>query len=402
MSSYAYRAVDDSGRLLRGELAASSEAELDSRLMQIGLQLITCRPLSKRQLKAGGTPIDRRELINFCFHLEQAHRAGLPILEALRDLRDSTTSPDFRNVLSSISLAVEGGKGLSDAMADFPATFDRVFVALVRAGERSGELSQVLARMTETLKWQDELVAQTKKLVMYPAFVGIVVTGVVFFLMLYVVPEMTTFLKTMGQEMPWNTRALIATSEFMVQFWYLLLTVPAGLAFLARWLIRNDARYARAFDGFKLRAWLIGPILQKIIMSRFATFFQIMYASGIPIVDALKTSRELAGNLVIAEALDKVSGFVAEGNTLSMGIGKAGLFPPLVVRMIRMGEDIGKLDEALQNVSYFYNREVGEAVDKLQTLIEPAMTVVLGLILGWVMLSVLGPIYDTIGNLGAG
>jgi type IV pilus assembly protein PilC len=187
-----------------------------------------------------------------------------------------------------------------------------------------------------------------------------------------------------------------------VQYWYLVLTVPAGLAFLARWLIKNDVRCQRAFDGFKLKAWLIGPILQKIIMSRFATFFQIMYASGIPIVDALKTSRELAGNMVIAEALEKVSGYVAEGNTLSMGIGKAGLFPPLVVRMVKMGEDIGKLDEALQNVTYFYNREVGESVDKLQTLIEPAMTVVLGLILGWVMLSVLGPIYETIGNLGAG
>ena len=155
--------------------------------------------------------------------------------------------------------------------------------------------------------------------------------------------------------------------------------------------MKNDIRCRRAFDDFKLRAWLVGPILQKIIMSRFATYFQIMYASGIPIVDALKTSRELAGNMVIAEALDQVSGYVAEGNSLSAGIGKAQLFPPLVVRMVKMGEDIGKLDEALQNVTYFYNREVGEAVDKLQTLIEPAMTVILGLILGWVMLSVLGP-----------
>ena len=402
MSAYAYRAVDGTGRLLRGELAAGSEAELDSRLLQIGLQLVTCRPLSKRQQQSAGSSIDRRELINFCFHLEQAHRAGLPILEALRDLRDSTNSNGFRNVLASISLAVEGGKGLSDALEDFPATFDRVFVALVRAGERSGELSQVLGRMTETLKWQDELISQTKKLIMYPAFVGAVVSGVVFFLMLYVVPQMTEFLKTMGQEMPWNTRALIATSEFMVKYWYLVLAVPTVAALLGRWLVRNDLRSRRAFDGFKLKAWLIGPILQKIIMSRFATYFQIMYASGIPIVDALKTSRELAGNMVIAEALDQVSGYVAEGNTLSMGIGKAKLFPPLVVRMVRMGEDIGKLDEALQNVTYFYNREVGEAVDKLQTLIEPAMTVVLGLILGWVMLSVLGPIYDTIGNLGAG
>ncbi len=129
-------------------------------------------------------------------------------------------------MLASISLAVEGGKGLSDAMADFPSTFDRVFVALVRAGEKSGELSQVLGRMTETLKWQDELVSQTKKLAMYPAFVGTVVAAVVFFLMLYVVPQMSEFLKTMGQEMPLHTKALIATSEFVVGFWYLMIALP--------------------------------------------------------------------------------------------------------------------------------------------------------------------------------
>ena len=401
MSSFTYRAVDGSGRLMRGELAAASEAELDSRLLQIGLQLVTCRPLSKRREQSAGTNVDRRELITFCFHLEQAQRAGLPILEALRDLRDGTANDAFRSVLASISLAVEGGKGLSDAMADFPATFDRVFIALVRAGEKSGELAQVLGRMTETLKWQDELVSQTKKLAMYPAFVGIVVGAVVFFLMIYVVPQMSEFLKTMGHEMPLHTKALIATSEFVVNYWYLLIAGPILFGVVAKQLIKRDRRFRRAFDAFKLRAWLIGPILQKIIMSRFATYFQIMYVSGITIVDALKTSRELAGNMVIAEALDKVSGFVAEGNSLSAGIGKAGLFPPLVVRMVKMGEDIGKLDEALQNVTYFYNREVGEAVDKLQTLIEPAMTVILGLILGWVMLSVLGPIYDTIGSLGA-
>lgn len=401
MSAFTYRAVDSDGRLLRGELAAASEAELDSRLLQVGLQLITCRPLSKRRQKASKTVVDRQELITFCFHMEQAQRAGLPILEAMRDLRDSTENAAFRNILASVSLAVEGGKGLSDAMAEFPATFDRVFVALIRAGEKSGELAQVLKRMTETLKWQDELVSQTKKLAMYPAFVGTVVFAVVFFLMIYVVPQMSEFLKTMGHEMPLHTKALIATSGFVVDFWYLILVAPVALVLLAKWLIAHDIRARRAFDAFKLKAWIIGPVLQKIIMSRFATYFQIMYVSGITIVDALKTSRDLAGNTVIADALDKVSDYVSEGNSLSAGIGKAGLFPPLVLRMVKMGEDIGKLDEALENVTYFYNREVGEAVDKMQTLIEPAMTVVLGLILGWVMLSVLGPIYDTIGNLGA-
>ena len=401
MTAFNYRAVDASGRILNGELAANSERELDTRLLQIGLQLVTCRALSKRQIGAAGKKVDRRELINFCFHLEQAHRAGLPILEALRDLRDSTANPSFRNVLASISLAVEGGKTLSESLADFPTTFDRVFVALVRAGEHSGELSQVLARMTETLKWQDELISQTKKLMLYPAFVGTVVFAVVFFLMLYVVPQMATFLKTMGQEMPMHTRALIATSDLVVEFWYLLLGAPIVLGLAGNWLVKHDAGARRSFDMLKLRAWVIGPILSKIIMSRFVTYFQIMYVSGITIVDALKTSRELAGNVVIAEAIDQVSAWVDEGNSLSSAIGQAGLFPPLVLRMVKMGEDIGKIEEALENVTYFYNREVNEAVDRLQTLIEPAMTVILGLILGWVMLSVLGPIYDTIGNLGA-
>ena len=305
MTAFNYRAVDASGRILHGELAANSETELDSRLLQIGLQLVTCRPLSRRQIGAAGKKVDRRELINFCFHLEQAHRAGLPILEALRDLRDSTANPSFRNVLASISLAVEGGKSLSEALGDYPATFDHVFVALVRAGERSGELSQVLARMTETLKWQDELIAQTKKLMLYPAFVGTVVFAVVFFLMLYVVPQMGAFLKTMGQDMPLHTRALIATSDVVVEFWYLLLGGPVVLGIMGNWLVRHDAGSRRAFDRLKLQVWVFGPILSKIIMSRFVTYFQIMYASGITIVDVSDPATPVqVGNLSTVPGFD--------------------------------------------------------------------------------------------------
>lgn len=402
MSAFAYRAVDPNGRVIRGELAAPSEAELDGRLLQIGLQMISCRRVAAGRRRIIGAKTGRRELINFCFHLGQAHKAGLPILEALGDLRDSTGSADFRNVLASLCLAVESGCSLSEAMSAFPATFDRVFVSLIRAGEQSGELSQVLAKMTETLKWQDELVAQTKKLVLYPAFVGVVVTGVVFFLMLYVVPQMSEFLKNMGQEMPLHTRALVATSAFIQAWWHVLLALPVGAFFCLRALLARSLPARRAFDALKLRAWFVGPILEKIVMSRFVTYFQIMYASGITIVDALKVSRDLAGNAVIAEALEQVSGFVEQGNSLSAGLGKAGLFPPLVVRMVRMGEDIGQLEESLLNVTYFYNREVDESVERLQGMIEPAMTVTLGLILGWVMMAVLGPIYETIGNIGVG
>jgi type IV pilus assembly protein PilC len=397
MSTYAYRAVDGTGRVLNGQLGAASENDLDSRLLQIGLQLISCKEL--RGARKSGGAVSRKELINLCFHLEQSQRAGLPILEALRDLRDGTDDPQLRNVVAALSMAVEGGQSLSTAMEDFPGTFDAVFVNLIRAGEKSGELAAVLARMTETLKWQDELLAQTKKLVMYPAFVGTVVMGVVFFLMIYVVPQMTEFLKNMGQEIPVHTRALIATSAFLSSYWYLVLATPVILAFAYRYFFRTNIVFRRWADGMKLRVWYVGPIVERICMSRFTTYFQIMYASGISVVDALKTSRELAGNVVIAEALDRVHAYVGEGNSFGNAIQRAEIFPRLVVRMIRMGEDIGKLDDALKNVGYFYNREVEESIGRLQSMIEPAMTVILGLILGWVMMSVLGPIYETISNI---
>ncbi len=397
MSAFTYRAVATTGAVVRGELSAATEAELDSRLTQIGLQLVTCKPV--RRGAGSRRRISRRELINFCFHLGQSQKAGLPMLEALADLRDSTENAAFRNTLAAVSVAVEGGKALSEAMDDHPNTFDPVFTSLIRAGEQSGEIARVLDEMTRTLKWQDELAAQTRKLLMYPAFVGTVVMGVVFFLMLYVVPQMSEFLKNMGQEMPIHTRALIATSEFIGNWWYAVITAPVVFFFVLRFMLDRSLRVRFAVDGLKLRVWVIGPILEKIVMSRFINYFQIMYASGITVVDALKTARNLAGNAVIANALDQVSQLVEHGNSLSASIQRVGIFPPLVVRMVKMGEDIGQIEEALLNVTYFYGREVEESVAKLQGMIEPAMTVILGLILGWVMLSVLGPIYDVIGNL---
>ncbi len=399
MKSYSYRAVDELGHIVRGQLVAGSEGDLDNQLSHIDLQLLSCRP-AQRRLGLSRQSVGRRELINFCFHLEQTQTAGLPLLEALHDLRDSTGDDAFRNVLAALALTIEQGKGLSDAMEQFPDTFDAVFVNLVRAGEKSGELATVLAKMTETLKWQDELASHTKKLLMYPAFVGAVVLGVVVFLMLYVVPQMTEFLESMEREMPIYTIALIRTSQFMSNNWVLLLVAPVVFVVAMKIGLRRSRPLRYLVDSMKLRVWLIGPILEKIIMNRFATYFQIMYASGITVIDALQTARGLAGNEAVSRALGRVTHYVEEGNSFSEGAARAKIFPQLVVRMIKMGEDVGQLDEAMNNVTYFYSREVNESVDQLQSLIEPAMTIVLGLLLGWVMLSVLSPIYDTIAEIG--
>jgi type IV pilus assembly protein PilC len=363
------------------------------------LELITSSEVNSKVTYVAGGKITRQDLINFCFHMEQLSTAGVPILDSLADLRDSLENPRFREVISSMIASIQGGKSFSQSLAEFPRVFDQVFVSLVEAGEHSGELSRVLANLTESLKYQDELVSQTKKLIMYPAFVGSVVGGVIFFLMIYLVPQMVSFIQTMGEELPFHTLALIVVSNFFINYWYLILTLPVIIFVSVTHLAKVSVKFRFFLDGRKLRLWLIGPILRKIILGRFATYFALLYSSGVTILSCVQISERIAGNAVIAKALHNVRQQTSEGQSLSASIENAALFPPLVIRMLRVGESTGNLDAALLNVSYFYNREVKESIQKMQTMIEPIMTVTLGLVLGWVMLSVLGPIYDIISRI---
>ena len=399
MAIFKYKAMDERGKTVRGRIDAVNAHDLETRLTNMELEMITCSEVTRKASFISGKKITRQDLINFCFHMEQLSAAGVPILESLADLRDSLENPRFREIISSMIASIQGGKTFSQALAEFPRVFDEVFVSLVEAGEHSGELSQVLANLTESLKYQDELMSQTKKLIMYPAFVGTVVMGVIFFLMLYLVPQMVQFIQTMGQELPLHTVALIMVSNFFIHYWYLILTVPVLLVVGVIQLAKVSAKVRYAIDKLKLRLWLVGPIMRKIILGRFATYFALLYASGVTILSCVSISEKIAGNLVIARALHNVRQQTSEGQSLSESIEKAALFPPLVLRMLRVGESTGNLDAALRNVSYFYNREVKESIEKLQTMIEPMMTVILGLVLGWVMMSVLGPIYDIISRI---
>jgi len=397
MSLYAYKAMDAGGRLVFGRMDAINAIDLEMRLKRMDLDLIDGNPV--RQGGFGGNRISRRELIAFCFHLEQLSRAGVPIIESLTDLRDSLENPRFREVLADLIEGVEGGKTLSQALESHPKVFDGVFVSLIRAGEDSGNLTAVLESLSESLKWQDELAAQTKKLVMYPAFLGVVVVLVTLFMMLYLVPKMVGFIKNMGQELPLHTELLIATSNFFVDFWYVVIGVPLLLAIAIAVAVQTHAPARRRYDAVKLGLPWLGDILRKIILSRFASVFAMMYASGISVIDSIRTTQGIVGNTVIRDGLERVEQMIGEGQNITVAFQNVGLFPPLVIRMLRVGENTGSLDTALNNVSYFYNRDVRESIARVQTMIEPAMTIVVGVILGWVMLSVLGPIYDAITKL---
>jgi len=393
---FQYKAMDEDGRIQVGQADAINIADLEMRLRKMGLDLINYKEIKSPSQNVSGRGITRRDLILFCFHLEQTSRAGVPILESLEDLRDSTENPRLKEVISAMGESIEGGKTLSEAMRDFPGVFSNVFSNLIKAGEQSGEIGEVFRRLGESMKWQDEQASQAKKVIMYPAFVGTVVVGVVFFLMIYLVPQLMSFVKTMGQTLPWHTKALIFVSNVFVHYWYLLITVPIALFLLLFALIKTNPDFALKVDRLKLQIPVLGPIIKKLILARLAGFFAMMYSSGITIIDCIRTGQEISGNRAIEAAMNEVGQQIADGKSLSDSFEVTDLFPPLVIRMIRVGETTGALQESLENVSYFYTRDVRESTERLQALIEPAMTVVLGTIVGWVMFSILGPIYDLI------
>jgi type IV pilus assembly protein PilC len=396
MEAYQYKAIDDRGRIHNGQVDAANIADLEMRLNKLNLDLINYKEVKSSVKNVSVSGIKRRDLITFCFHFEQTSRAGVPVLESLQDLRDSSDNPRMAEVTNAMIEAIEGGKTLSQAMADFEGVFGKIFINLVKAGEQSGEISKVFEELGMSLKWQDEQAALTKKLITYPAFVGTVVGGVVFFLMTYLVPELLRFVKTMGQELPAHTKALIIVSNIFVNYWYILLLLPIFIVLGIYIGKKTSPSFHLKYDEIKLKVPVIGPILKKIILTRLCSFFAIMYSSGITIIECIRTGEEIAGNKSVENAMRQVGQKISDGTTLSDSFEAADLFPPLVLRMIRVGESTGALENALANISYFYTRDVKESIERLQSMIEPAMTIILGAIIAWVMFSVLGPIYDLI------
>ena len=399
MPSFQYKAIDHDGHKARGRLDAFNEVDLELRLRKMGLDLVTSRALAHNAPAIGSSSITRQDLITFCFDMEQVSRAGIPLVDGLRDLRDGLENPRFREVLTSSLEDIEGGKTLSESLAAFPQVFNKVFLSLIRAGELSGQLTEVFENLGTTLRWQDELIAQTRKLLIYPAMVFVVVGAVVIFLLLYLVPQVVGLLKTMGLDLPLQTRILIALSEFTANYWYVLLIVPVLTVSIGGFAIRSSPRVRYAFDYLLLRLPVIGQILQKILLARFANFFALMYRSGITVLEAMRTSEDIVANGYVADGLRRAGQQINAGENLSEAFQNLGMFPPLVVRMLRVGETTGALDTALMNVTYFYNRDVKESVDKALKLLEPTLTLFLGIILALILFSVLTPVYDILGQL---
>lgn len=399
MPLFAFKALSASGEMSRGRLDARNELDLEARLRRMGLELVSVRQLAGLAHQARSARISRRERLALCFDLEQIVRAGLPILDGLRELAASCDQPGLRSVLSCLIEEIEGGRTVSQAMATFPKVFDGVFVSLVRAGEQSGRLDEILEGLARSLRWQDELLAQSRKLLIYPALVCVVVLLVAAFLLVYLVPQVATLLRTMGTELPLQTRALIAVSGFVVHWWWLGILLPTIAAALLAHAIRIRPAVRMRFDRWKLRTPVIGPILRKVTVARFAAAFALLYRSGIGILDALRSTEEVVGNQAVALALQDAAVRIRAGSRLSDGLERTALFPPLVLRMLRMGESTGSLENALKNVHYFYERDVRESIERGLKTIEPMLTLILGGMLALILFAVLTPVYEVLGRI---
>lgn len=394
---YAWRAMDADGRLQRGSLHAANAGELEAQLTQRGLDLITCRP-ARGGLRLPRR-VGRRNLIHFCFQLQQLTHAGVPLAQALREIHADMDDPVLKEVILVVTSGVEHGEALSATLARHPRVFDPVLVALIGVGERSGQLPEALEDVTAMLRWQHALATRTAQVLLYPALVALVMSGVLVFLMGHVVPQLVTFITSLEGELPPATRALIATSSAVTTYgpWAVALTA-AGVAAVAL-AARSDTRWRLRLDTWSLRLWWLGPVRHQAILSRVARVVGLMYRAGVPVLEALAVAATTAGNYAVSHALTRAREAVLQGMPLSHALRNSELFPSLVLRMVAMGESTGALDTALLNLSDWYEHEARARMERLERALEPAITLTLGVLLGWMVLAVLGPIYDLVGSI---
>ena len=401
MLTYDYRAVSAAGARLRGQLTANNEIELYQRLRENGLELISAKASSTGRFSGLITaPVRNRDILQLFLHLQHLTGAGVPLVESLTDLRDAIEQRRLRDIVTEILRDVSEGRSLSEAFQAHPETFGPVFHALLAAGEASGNLTEAFQQIVRHLKWTEMVTSRIHKAVRYPTVILSVMVALFFFMMLMVVPQVVDFLLGSGQELPLVTQSLIATSAFVQDFWWLLIALP-----LLAWVGRQSAHrlsedLALRLDRASLHLPVAGPLARKIALSRFSHFFAIMFRSGVPILDCLSTARTVISNRSLAKSLGTVLEDVQQGTPLSRALRNTGEFPSLVVRMVVIGEESGRLSETLENVTEFYDQDVGESVDRMIAMIEPALTLFAGAMMLWIVLGVFGPIYGSFSKLG--
>jgi len=401
MPNYQYKARDLSGNMTSGVVFADSEQALravlrDSRLYLVQFKKSGAEPGTSSAPAASfgrGRKVKLADLVTMSRQLATLVRAGLPIIETLATLRAQVESPVLAAALADIQADVMAGSTLNEAMARHPKIFNNLCVSLVAAGEAGGLLDKTLDIMAEQLDKESMIQQQVKAAMAYPKLVVMACVGVVAFMLVFIVPVFGKVYEQFHAELPAITQLLVAMSDFVTHFWWLAILGLFGLV-KAMKAFRETPYGKRLFDTISLKVPVIGPIMRKIAIGRFAQTFAGSTASGIPILNALAICADTSGNVIIHDAIMKAAAQVSEGTSIAPALEASGQFPPLVTRMLAAGETSGNLDEMLSEIATFYGRDVDFAVQKMTKLIEPLMTIVVGFIVLFILMALYMPVFN--------
>lgn len=405
MQRYKYRAINSTGRPARGLIGATSEADLYNQLQQAGLELVSCSIVGGESNKAslfgniGRPKVGLRDLIQIFVQLEQLQDAGVPMLDALGDIRDTADNPTMRDIMSEVARDVTDGTSLSEAMERHPKVFSALYTSLIKAGEETGDLSAVYKQLISYLTWVDMMQSKIKKATLQPKIAAGAVILMMVVMLGHVVPQIVGFIANLGQELPFYTVWLIATSNFFQEYWLYVLLLPVIVTIGIKIGKKTSENFVLAYDRMLLNAPVVGNLIRKASIARYAQTFGALYASGIDVLSALRSAKKTVSNAALVEGLDTVERYVQSGSSISEAFEISDQFPSLVVRMLKVGENSGNLSPVLNKVSEFYTKDVDDAVEEMVGMIQPALTGVMGVLILWIAVSVFGPIYSSFENI---
>ncbi|RLB06657.1 MAG: hypothetical protein DRG50_05060 [Deltaproteobacteria bacterium] len=396
MPLYHFRALDKGGRVTRGVLEAEDERTLYQTLKDRGLLLTKASP--QRRFSPRGRRVQKRSLAEFSRHMNYIVRSGIPVVQGMLDIRDATKDAAFKNVLEMVIRDLRAGQSLSFAMARHPHVFSKLYVAVVNAGEVAGKLDQTFQDLAGYLEWTMNLRSKIRQAITYPIIVLILISIALTIFVTYVIPKLVKFIMELNRPLPLPTKILVYFNQFLMQYWYILV---GFVLFIVIFVVVSGyfERMRLFWDRFKLKLPYIGSLFAQLILVRFVHYLEMLYRAGIQIYQVLSIMKEVVNNRFFEQRIEQLRGLVLEGESLSNAIEKVGVFPPLFIRAIRVGERTGRLDEVLKELGAQYEEEIDRNLKKLVSLIEPALLIFVSAILILIIISVIWPIYTILGEI---
>jgi type IV pilus assembly protein PilC len=405
MPNFTYRGVTAAGGQVRAEITAPDERAAARQLRSQGIvvQNIAVKRGGGTSISLGDLPglngltggVRGKDISVFSRQFATMIAAGLPLVQCLQTLGMQMERKRFQDIIAKVASDVESGSTLSDALGRFPRVFDELYVNLVHVGETGGVLDSMLSRLSTYLEKAQALKHRVQMAIVYPVLVMTIAVLVVAFLMIFIIPIFAAFFNNAGVPLPLPTRIVIAVSNGVTRYWYIVLAVWAAAMFGFRAWYRTEAGRL-AVDRFFLRAPIFGPLVRKISIARFTRTLSALLGGGVPIIDALRITAKTAGNRVVENSVMSARERVMAGHTLGERLKDGGVFPPMVVQMVIVGEQTGALDNMLAKVADYYEDEVDVAVSGLTALLEPLLIVFLGVVIGGIVIAIYLPIFKVV------